>query len=134
MVNCLLRRDLPADQVEPRYLASPGGHGRTGLLQSQRRIDRTTIPGERETEQPTSRDKLRQHIARQVAKLPRWNQVQNLRIADAHARIDPGRVDGAALHFQKTLDLDGTAHPDAADDDDVRAMYAGLRAAAAASP
>jgi hypothetical protein len=43
-------------------------------------------------------------------------------------------VDGAALHFEKTLDLDGTVHADAAADEDVRAMYAGLRAAAAASP
>ena len=43
-------------------------------------------------------------------------------------------VEGAALSFEKTLDLDGTVHAGPADDDDVRAMYAGLVAAAARRP
>jgi hypothetical protein len=42
-------------------------------------------------------------------------------------------VEGASLSFEKTLDLDGTVHADAEADDDVRAMYAALVAAAAAS-
>jgi NAD(P)H-dependent FMN reductase len=65
-----------------------------------------------------------------------WSGAQYARAALRQTldRIGMVVVDGAALHFEKTLDLDGTVHADAADDDDVRAMYAGLRAAAAASP
>ena len=65
-----------------------------------------------------------------------WSGAQYARAALRQTldRIGMVVVDGAALHFEKTLDLDGTVHADAAADDDVRAMYAGLRAAAAASP
>ena len=49
-------------------------------------------------------------------------------------RIGMVVVEGAALHFEKTLDLDGTVHAGATDDDDVRAMYAALVAAAETSP
>ena len=65
-----------------------------------------------------------------------WSGAQYARAALRQTldRIGMVVVDGAALHFEKTLDLDGTVHADAAADDDVRAMYAGLLAAAAASP
>ena len=65
-----------------------------------------------------------------------WSGAQYARAALRQTldRIGMVVVDGAALHFEKTLDLDGTVHADAAADDDVRVMYAGLRAAAAASP
>ncbi|HYN66920.1 MAG TPA: NAD(P)H-dependent oxidoreductase [Ornithinibacter sp.] len=49
-------------------------------------------------------------------------------------RIKMVVVDGAALHFEKTLDLDGTVRAAAADDDDVRTMYSALVAAASAAP
>ena len=42
-------------------------------------------------------------------------------------------VDGAALHVEKTVDLDGTVHADAADVADVRRMCAGLVAARSSS-
>ena len=48
-------------------------------------------------------------------------------------RINMVVVEGASLSFEKTLDLDGTVHADAEADDDVRAMFAALVAAAAAS-
>ena len=48
-------------------------------------------------------------------------------------RINMVVVDGAALHFEKTIDLDGTVRADAADVADVGRMYAGLVAAEAAS-
>ena len=65
-----------------------------------------------------------------------WSRAQNARAALRQTLDRNGMVvvDGAALHFEKTLDLDGTVHADGAADDDVRAMYAGLRAAAAVSP
>jgi NAD(P)H-dependent FMN reductase len=50
-------------------------------------------------------------------------------------RIKMVVVEGAALHFEKTLDLDGTVHAGASDVADVERMFAGLVAAAApASP
>ena len=65
-----------------------------------------------------------------------WSGAQYARAALRQTldRIGMVVVDGAALHFEKTLDLDGTVHADDAADDDVRAMYAGLVAAAATSP
>jgi NAD(P)H-dependent FMN reductase len=48
-------------------------------------------------------------------------------------RINMVVVDGAALHFEKTIDLDGTVHADAADVADVGRMYAGLVAARSSS-
>jgi NAD(P)H-dependent FMN reductase len=65
-----------------------------------------------------------------------WSGAQYARAALRQTldRIGMVVVHGAALHFEKTLDLDGTVHADAAADDDLRTMYAGLRAAAAASP
>ena len=42
-------------------------------------------------------------------------------------------VEGAALHFEKTLDLDGTVHAAVGDAADVQRMYAGLVAARTAS-
>lgn len=41
-------------------------------------------------------------------------------------RIGMVVVEGAALHFEQTLDLDGTVHAGAPDRDDVRRMYAAL--------
>ena len=65
-----------------------------------------------------------------------WSGAQYARAALRQTldRIGMVVVDGAALHFEKTLDLDGTVHADAAADDDARSMYAGLVAAAATSP
>ena len=64
-----------------------------------------------------------------------WSGAQYARAALRQTldRIGMVVVDGAALHFEKTLDLDGTVHADAAADDDARSMYAGLVAAAATS-
>ena len=49
-------------------------------------------------------------------------------------RINMVVVEGASLSFEKTLDLDGTVHSDDDADADVRAMFAALAAAVAASP
>jgi len=48
-------------------------------------------------------------------------------------RIGMVVVEGASLSFEKTLDLDGTVHADAAADGDLRAMFAALVGAAAPS-
>lgn len=65
-----------------------------------------------------------------------WSGAQYARSAlrQTLERIRMVVVDGAALHFDTTLDLDGTVHAAAADDDDVRAMYAALSAAASSAP
>ena len=65
-----------------------------------------------------------------------WSGAQYARAALRQTldRIGMVVVDGAALHFEKTLDLDGTVHADPAADDDVRSMYAGRVAATATSP
>ena len=41
-------------------------------------------------------------------------------------RIGMVVVEGAALHFERTLDLDGTVHADEACEQDVRDMFAAL--------
>jgi len=43
-------------------------------------------------------------------------------------RIGMVVVEGAALHFEHTLDLDGTVHADEACEQDVRDMFAALGA------
>ncbi len=60
-----------------------------------------------------------------------WSGAQYARSALRQTldRIGMVVVEGAALHFEQTLDLDGTVRADAAADDDVRAMYFGLVAA-----
>ena len=58
-----------------------------------------------------------------------WSGAQYARSALRQTldRIKMVVVEGAALSFEKTLDLDGTVHAEPSDDDDVRAMYAALR-------
>jgi hypothetical protein len=48
-------------------------------------------------------------------------------------RIGMVVVEGAALHFERTLDLDGTVHADEASEQDVRDMFAALVAVPTAS-
>lgn len=61
-----------------------------------------------------------------------WSGAQYARSALRQTldRIGMVVLEGAALHFEKTLDLDGTVHAGPRDDDDVRAMYAALVTAA----
>ena len=63
-----------------------------------------------------------------------WSGAQYARSAlrQTLERIKMVVVDGAALHFEQTLDLDGTVHADEAADADVRAMFTALTEAAAA--
>ena len=66
-----------------------------------------------------------------------WSGAQYARSALRQTldRIGMVVVGGAALHFEKTLDLDGTVHAGAEEEADVRAMFAALLAATgAASP
>ncbi|WP_377640163.1 NADPH-dependent FMN reductase [Oryzobacter terrae] len=49
-------------------------------------------------------------------------------------RIKMVVVEGAALHFEQTLDLDGTVHADDDATQDVQRMFAALSAAVAARP
>ena len=64
-----------------------------------------------------------------------WSGAQYARSALRQTldRIGMVVVEGAALHFEKTIDLDGTVHADAAAVTDVERMYAGLVAARPAS-
>ena len=63
-----------------------------------------------------------------------WSGAQYARSAlrQTLERIKMVVVEGAALHFEKTLDLDGTVHADEAADADVRTMFAALTEAVAA--
>lgn len=64
-----------------------------------------------------------------------WSGAQYARSALRQTldRIGMVVVDGAALHFERTIDLDGTVHADAVAVTDVERMYAGLVAARSGS-
>lgn len=64
-----------------------------------------------------------------------WSGAQYARSALCQTldRIGMVVVEGAALHFEKTIELDGTVHADDAAVADVRRMYAGLVAARTAA-
>lgn len=62
-----------------------------------------------------------------------WSGAQYARAALRQTldRIGMVVVEGSALRFEQTLDLDGTVHADTAAEDEVRAMYAALVTAVA---